>query len=247
MTNRTNLRTAAVALGLAGVLSAGITGCEKKKPPPPPPPPVIIKPPPPKVDMVALQQELNADPRIQFAEGAAPTGRELAEGAVRVADALARGDATALRALLDRSGQQVVDDLVNRAEWEPATSKIEAVRIVYLTELGSSTPGGTFTTAIQEPGGAYVLNWGAMTVGDNLTIVPVPAVGGTKARASDWDGQNVVFAPVDLAGLENVSPEEIQKAIEAATSGGEPGRDPMRKNTPGGPITIPNPGAPGGG
>jgi hypothetical protein len=246
MTNLSNLRTAALALGLAGVLSAGITGCEKKKPPPPPPPPPKAPPPPAKVDVVAMLQEEKSDARVQFAETAAPTDPELAKAAIHLADALARGDDAALRSLLDLSGRRVLDDLVARAEWSPATAKIEAVRIAQMASLGE---GAIVTTAIQEPGGAYILNWTAVHPGDSVIFTPMPAASGTKPRASDWDTENVAFAPTDAFGLQNVSPEELQKAVEAATSGSEPGRDPMRKNTPGGPITIPNPGggSPGGG
>ncbi|MCC6660115.1 MAG: hypothetical protein IT437_04435 [Phycisphaerales bacterium] len=244
MTSRNNTLRVACLLGLAGLIA--VTGCEKKKPPPPPPPPVIVRPPPPKVEVEALLQELKSDARVQFAEAAAPTDRTLAEGAIRLADAIARGDSAALRKMLDRGGQHILDELVNTAEWADETAKIEAVRIAQMQPLGG---GSIVTTAIQEPGGAYVLNWTAAQVGDGIVFSPLTAASGTKPRASDWDTANVLFSVQDTKGLENVSPEEVQKALEEAGVGSEPGSNPMRKNTPGGPITIPNPGggSPGGG
>jgi hypothetical protein len=237
----TSLKTSNLVV-LSLVAIASFSGCEKKKPPPPPPPAPVIIPPPPKIEVQALLQELKSDARVQFAESAAPTDRTLAEGAIRLADAIARGDDKALRGLLDRSGQVILDDLVGRSEWSPATGRIEAVRIAQITSAG---PAAIVTTAIQEPGGAYILNWTAVPSGDRVMFVPMTAADGTKPRASDWDTAMVLARfemPTDLPDLGPLNGPGRSPDAPGETPAGT---GPTRKSTPGGPITIP--GSPGGG
>lgn len=247
MTRRTSTTLAvarAAFLGLA--LAASFAGCEKKKPPPPPAPVVPPPPPPPpKVEVQALLQEVGADARVQFPESSAPTDRTLAEGVIRLADAIARGDSSSMRRLMDRSGQAILDEIVGRADWAPATARIEAVRVAQLMQLGvGGQPTALVTTAIQEPGGAYILNWTAQPVEDSYIFVPTMAAAGVKPRASDWDNA-LVTASVSLP-TEDPSGDLGRETLPQNPGASEPAASPGgRKNTPGGPINIP--GGPGGG
>lgn len=250
MTRRTNLSRRCLAA--AAVVAAVVAGCEKKKPPPAPAPAPPTRPAvviPDKVEVQALLQQLGSDARVQFPQSAAPTDRSLAEGVIRLADALARGDAPAMRGLLDRAGQAILDELVGTGGWEDGTKKIEAVRVVRVNQSGYERPTASVATAIQEPGGAYVLVWQAAPAGSNYVFSPRLASSGVKTRASEWDN-----APVE--GSIGFDPEELKDML----SGGGLGRDDrapdeekpttqppntIRKNTPGGPVNIPT--GPGGG
>src|SRR5262245_4540021 len=85
-------RRAASAI-LAGTVALG-AGCEKKKkpapPPPPPPKPKVVTPDP--VDVNAVLQAMKPDGRVKFVEKQAPADRTLAESAIKLASALAKGD-----------------------------------------------------------------------------------------------------------------------------------------------------------
>ncbi|MFM9995522.1 MAG: hypothetical protein ACKVU4_06925 [Phycisphaerales bacterium] len=248
MTRRRSLRKPFL-FGGAILAAALAVGCEEKKkeePPPSPPPKqqVVI---PDRIEMKALLQELNSDARVQFPDAAAPTDRALAEGVIMLANAIAKGDSGAMRPLLDRAGQAVLDDLVGTGGWDDATKKIEAVRVVRLNQLGYDRPSASVATAIQEPGGAYVLLWAAKPDGDAYIFSPQLAAAGVKARASEWDsaqvdGQLSLLDGADLGDLSGglppgMDPKEIEEQL----------RDAMRRNTPAGPITVPNPSGPGGG
>lgn len=248
MTRRLSLRKPFLFGG--AILAATLAvGCEEKKkavaPAPPPPPPRVVIP--DKIEVQALLQELKSDARVQFPDAAAPTDRSLAESVIQFANAIATGDSGAMRGMLDRAGQAVLDDLVGTGGWDDATKKIEAVRVVRLNQSGYDQPSAMVATAIQEPGGAYVLLWAAKPGGDRYIFSPQLAASGVKARASEWDSAEVEgrLSLMDSEALEglgaNLPPGVDPKALE------EQVRDAMKRNTPSGPITIPNPSGPGGG
>jgi hypothetical protein len=248
MISRDATRRAAYLAGLALCAVAVLGGCEKKKKkPPPPPPPVVDRapPPPPKVEVATLLQELNSDARVQFPEASAPTDRDLAEEVIRFANALARGDEKSMRPMLDRAGQAVLDELIGNGSWGDATASIEAVRIVRLTQSGFERPSAMVATAIQDRGGAYVLNWNATPRDTGYVFAPALSPGEVKPRASDWDSAVITASldlPEDRPGAGN-APGAKDKPADQPTD--EPADDPNRKNTPGGPITVPT--GPGGG
>src|SRR5437773_2489208 len=123
-------RIIAVAL-VAATLALG-AGCEKKKkpapPPPPPPKPKVVIPDP--VDVNAVAQQLHADARVNFPTANAPADRSLAESVIKLANALAKGDAEGMKPLLDKGAQSVLDELVGSGGWAEGTKPIGQVRIV---------------------------------------------------------------------------------------------------------------------
>ena len=130
------VRAGGLALGLA-VVAVAMSGCGKKEPPPPPPAPTYTPPPPvpDPADVAALLQEMDADKRVQFPEDVAPIDVEYARAIISLADSFARGDDGSLRDLLDGDGRRTLDALVESGRWYDDTDRIEAVRVVYLTEL----------------------------------------------------------------------------------------------------------------
>lgn len=130
---------AALALGLVA-LSAVLGACGKKAPPPPPPPPppvTKVVEEPPALSMTTIAQELKADSRVSFASGVTITDEGFARAAVKLADAIARGDAAKLGAMLTRKGKGVLDELTSSGGFTDATKPIEAVRVVF-----AQAPGG---------------------------------------------------------------------------------------------------------
>ncbi len=102
----------------------------------PNPCPQPVPPPPPEITLESVAQSEHADPRVQFAADlkVEESNLELAKAIVHLADAFARGDAKALKPLLSRRAQTLLDDLQTSGQWEESTKQIEAVRIVLVRD-----------------------------------------------------------------------------------------------------------------
>lgn len=125
------------SLALTAGLALGLTmsgGCEEKKPAPkvveeaPPPPP----PPPPVLSFDALSQQLKIDPRVQVSAKVSSTDEALSKAALQLANAIAKGDANALKPLLTRRAQDALEGLTSTDAWKDSTRGIEAVRVIAL-------------------------------------------------------------------------------------------------------------------
>jgi hypothetical protein len=186
--------------GLAGSMT--LSGCGKPPPPPPPPPPPrpSAAPAPEPVDTEALVQQVQADARVQFPNSVAPTSEELARAVIALADGFARGDAKALRPILDQSGVAVLDELQASGAWEETTRKIEAIRITSLNSGEDAMPSGDVTMAIQEPAAAYQLRWHATPSGTGYIFSPMESDGTIMARAGDFDGSSGAVEAAPVAG-----------------------------------------------
>ncbi len=235
----------------AGLL-VGITACSKPPEPPPPAPPPA--PPPPKPEPVQidpLRQAMKVDARVQFPQEKAPTSEDLARGILTLADALVRGDSAKLQGMLDPTANTALANLTSSGEWEESTGKIEAIRVV---RVNSSGEGGLVTLAIQDPDGAYILNWSATKSGERLVFAGAPAADGVKPRASDWDRPGLSLDP-KLASS-GPAPTEQSADGDSARKSDEPKQESEDKpkeddgnttrHTPAGPVKIPTKG-PGGG
>src|SRR5690606_41948988 len=85
-------------------------------------------------------RDVGADPRVRFPEGGPLYDPTLAEAAVRLANAFATGDETALRDLLDEGGQRSLDRLVNSGVWYDVTGEsLEAVSIFDVEQMPRQT------------------------------------------------------------------------------------------------------------
>ena len=100
------------------------------------PSPCPAPPPPPDIALETVAQDMKADPRVQFAaEVKVPEEKlDLAKAIIKLADALAKGDAKAMKPLLTRRAQALLADLQNSGGWEEGTKQIEAVRIVLIRD-----------------------------------------------------------------------------------------------------------------
>ena len=227
-------RIIALAL-MAGTLALG-AGCEKKKkpapPPPPPPKPKVVIPDP--VDVNAVAQQLHADARVNFPSANAPADRSLAVGVVKLADALAKGDADRMKSLLEPGSQTILDDLVSSGGWAEGTKPIGQVRIVAVSNTDQAHADSSLIgTAIQGDDGAYLLAWHGRRNGDSWVFAAAACQGDKKSRASDFDGVSIVGA-----GDAPPAAEASAKAPKASTSrSGE-------KPAPTPPPAAPNPDGP---
>lgn len=233
--------SAAIFFAAGAVLIAApavLTGCKKKEAPtpaPPPPPPPQPKP----VEIDGVMQSMKADARVQFPQAKAPISEDLARAVIAFSDALAKGDAAKLQPMLDSTSKNVLEQLRASGDWDESVSKIQAVRVV---QLAGSEAGGMLSLAVQEPGSAYVLNWAIAGAGGKFVFSGMPASSQILTRASDWDTANVMpsaagaaMPKVDMPALDGEAPpvEDAQPAPD------EPERDPRRRNTPHGPVTVP--------
>src|SRR5215207_9939885 len=128
MTSRTTRNVLIILAACAAALGGGCEKKKKKAPPPPPPPPPKVELPKP-VDIQALLQEMKSDARVKFAEEQSPADRSLAEGVIKLANAMAKGEANTMKSMLDRPSQVILDKLVSTGDWEAETKPIEQVRI----------------------------------------------------------------------------------------------------------------------
>lgn len=230
--------TVCVACGLL----SGVSGCKKPPEPPPPAPKRTPPPPPPQpIEAAGLLQSMDVDARVEFAQDAAPVDRGLAEAAIRLADAMARGDDMAMEALLDRADHSSLSKLVNNGQWYDATGRIEAVRVVSIdpvAQMSNAPETAEVGFAVQDADGAYVLLWSGRKVFDDWIFTARPATDEVRGRASAWDGSSTtmlvdgggsgfgsglfdglpaeVMAQLDALGIDpnNPDPEKLKELLE---------------------------------
>lgn len=193
---RRSFSTARLLL-IAGAACAGLLGACSEPPPPPPPPPAAPPPPPPpalpdEVDREQVLRDVGADPRVRFPEGGPLYDPTLAEAAVRLANAFATGDETALRDLLDEGGQRSLDRLVNSGVWYDVTGEsLEAVSIFDVEQMprqtAEATEGGV-ALALASPEGAEVLGFLAANSGGGWTFSQLQTTPEVRATAAEWEG-----------------------------------------------------------
>ncbi len=188
-----------VLCAVTTVAVLGLASCKKEEPapPPPPPPPPRIEQPKP-LDAGSVLQSMDVDARVEFAEDAAPVSRDLAQAAIKLADAIARGDDEALRTMLDRTDHGSLDRLIASGQWYDATGKLEAVRVVSINtgaRLDPAPEAAEIGLAVQDQDGAYVMLWAGRKVFDDWVFTARPASDEVRARATAWDGMSVISAP----------------------------------------------------
>ena len=180
----------------------------------------------------------------------------LARAIISLATGFAKGDANAVKGIVDPQTRAIVDELLASGGWEEGTGKLEGVRVVYVSAeaLESEEPSSAdIALAFQEPGAAYVLTFRATPSGGNWVFASTPSTGDTKPRANAWDNlteaqyagtatpalpEGMQLSEEDLEkAMEMLSPEQRQQVEEAIRQNPD-----IIKRTPGGPVRIPNPG-----
>lgn len=194
---------------IPGLVALALVLASCSKPPPPKPKPVVAPPPPPPPALVSIDtiaQELKADARVQFASGLEfeESRIELAKAVVRLADAFARGDAKAARALLTRNAQTVLSDLEASGGWEESTKRIEAVRVV-LVKDGVDVAGVAEAPAANTP--------------DYAAIVRKAIAGLPEDAKKTLEAE---FATIPQAGQKDWALKKLDIAMELAKTAGAP-------------------------
>ncbi len=243
----------ATVLALVGMIAlpgVGLTACSPPPPPPAPPPP----PPPPPPDATPIQidpllQSVKPDQRVQFPQVAAPVDESLARAVIKLAEALAKGDTAAVGPMLDPSARGILERLSGTGQWQDATARIQAVRVVNIINLGDPKSAkmsiGNVYLAIQEPNRAYILAWLANRVGDNWIFSGNLSTASTRARASEFDGLSEAVLSTDLKIDPLAIPSTANLPQAPALPGTTPAAAPPAAETPGGtPPPAPSPGAP---
>ncbi|MCA9298452.1 MAG: hypothetical protein KDA28_05260, partial [Phycisphaerales bacterium] len=188
--------------------------------------------------------------------------RDFAEACLHLADALAKGDADLLGPMLTDDAKGVLDALRNDGRWYEETPKIERVRLVLVESMLNGVAAsprdepdsGSMFVAVQQPGVSYILGWVGADRGGTWTFNGLQSTSDTRARATQWDGVGLGeltisqadlsalgdLGDIDLDNLEDLAERFLNQDSGSDSSGDEPpARDGTRKNTPGGPVTIP--------
>lgn len=181
----------ALLAALAGVVL--VSGCGESRPkpkpvaPPPPAPAAAPAPTLKSVDVSGFLQTMKADKRVQFPQEKAPADERVTRSIIELASALAKGDAKAFGAMLTGEGKDVLEQLQSSGQWEEATGKIEAVRVVEVAAPGLQPASFTVSFAVQEPGNAYILRFSGTLTGDKYLFTGQAGGRLTHPRANQFD------------------------------------------------------------
>jgi hypothetical protein len=153
------------------------------------------------------------DERVQFPQERSVPDASLVTSAAKLSSALAKGDSGAFGKLLTADARGVLDQLVNSGQWEEATGKIEAVRVVKLST------GGELQLALQEPGEAYVLAWKGTKKGEEWLFAADVASDEVRTRAAEFDGGvAATTSTAKKAEPVEAKPKAIEDGADAAKS-----------------------------
>ncbi|MEM1184407.1 MAG: hypothetical protein AAGI53_05315 [Planctomycetota bacterium] len=186
-----------VASATFGVFALG--GCQEEAPPPPPPPPARVDRTPEapvaakRLNPDSLLETLEADPKLSFAQVAAPYDYTLGEAIVNFATAIVQGDELAMGDLLDPTGQAVLDDLAATGEIFDVADTSESIRVVYLDQTpdaSSTANSARFVFAIKDPDGAYVVGWDGVKNGENWTFAAFEVTKDYRSSTEAWDSDS---------------------------------------------------------
>jgi hypothetical protein len=137
---------------------------------------------------------MRPDARVQYPQTRAPIDENLAKAIIGLCDGFAKGDSDKVKSLLAQAAQADLDSLVSSGDWEESTKRIEAVRVIYSSEMpGDSLPssGGQIVLAFQEPDGSYIVGFNALNNNGTWVFDGMGTTPGKKARATEWDGLTI--------------------------------------------------------
>ena len=147
------------------------------------------------------------------------------------ADAFAKGDGDSVSTMLAPAARADLSALLNSGEFDEEAAKIEAVRLVAVSESpGDSLPssGAQVYWTIQSPEGAYVMGWNALRVDDAWVFDGTGSTATIRKRATEWDGastddltKTTVMREASRPGQATASPAEVPgaTALAAESSG----------------------------
>lgn len=239
---------------------SGCTGEEEPQvaalPPPPPPP---SEPPPPAITPIAqLMEDMNIDKRVSLPEDRAPDNDTDRRAVLEFFDALARGNAQAMRTMLPLSEQLQLDAMVGDGSWSQSVARIKQVQV----QTGSNSLAQKCALAVVEVGDGPSVSfqpmlWYYTTSAEAAQFEAAPAPPGILDRLSgDWiaswhqildaemtkaqePDEDITLAQRDLDESQD-SPTPAGGAIPGG-GGGAPVRSPggTPGSPPGGPSSPP--------
>lgn len=260
MKNRNCERLWMVAvIGLGVGLTVGIAGCSDEPevavapaPPAPPPPP----PAPTVTPIEQLMEEMNIDSRVSLPEAKAPATDVQRRAVLEFFDALARGNAAALRGMLVVTDQYELDALLESGAWDKTVSNIQRIDV----QTGSSPQGDACALAVVEVMSGYASSfqpqlWYYTAENEQPQFEAVATPPGIMDRLSgpDWIAlwHRVLEEELAKADEVEVKIEVVQRDVQdpmAASGGGggmrAPGSAPPAPGSGGGGGDSPGRGAP---
>lgn len=235
-----------LALVAAGCGSNAEPEVVQAAPAPPPPPPA---PPKPTVTPISeLMVELNIDPRVSLAEEHAPRTNAERRAVLEFFDAIARGNANAMRGMISLADQYELAAMVKSGDWEQIVSKIEMIRV----RTGDNSLGQKCAAAVIEVGRGSDMTfqpqmWYYEIRGESALFEAAPTPPGIMDRLSgDWIAswhavleEEMLLAEkpdeeIDPFQIEVNDDDEESTSTSTTGSGGPAGRAPTRP-----PITNP--------
>jgi len=154
---------------------------------------------------------------VEFAGGAAPSDRSLAQAVADLASALALGDAEAMASLLDPAGAAVLDDLEARGAWERSTTDIERVRV---TRIEPSDGAARVAIGVLDASGAYLLGWEAMRRDGRWMFSGLAIEPQTALTLAELDGAPLTVRMTPVARLDGEQAPVEGAPEESSGSGG---------------------------
>ena len=237
-----------LALVAAGCGSNAEPEVVQAAPAPPPAPPA---PPKPSVTPISeLMVELNIDPRVSLAEEHAPRTNAERRAVLEFFDAIARGNANAMRGMISLADQYELAAMVKSGDWKQIVSKIEMIRV----RTGDNSLGQKCAAAVIEVGRGSDMTfqpqmWYYEIRGESALFEAAPTPPGIMDRLSgDWIAswhavleEEMLLAEkpdeeIDPFQIE-VNDEEDEPAARPSSGGGgrAPRRDPITN-----PIELPS-------
>jgi hypothetical protein len=222
-------------------------------PPPPPPPPA--EPPKPSVTPVEqLMVDLNIDPKVVLPEERAPDNDVDRTAVLVFFDAIARGNAEALKPMMPLTDQLELTALIESGEWQKTASKIQSVEI----QTGTYEENKCALAVIEVGNGANMTFqpqlWYYHTEEDQpqFEAAPTPPNIMDKLSGDDWIAawhailEEEAMLAMRLDEIEEFQQRNLEESKdkpeqEAADSGKGTFRTPS-----GPPQAPPDPGVPGG-
>lgn len=139
----------------------------------------------PTYDTRLRPSDLNLVESVQFPVERIPASEDAARAVAALANAIAQGDADALRGMLGRSDAGVLDFLVSSGDWAESTSNTTVVRVCALEATDNSVRVGL---GLEDDTGAYLLGWEGQQSRGVWQFSALPVNSPPAAQASDLDG-----------------------------------------------------------
>jgi hypothetical protein len=169
-------------------------------------------------------------------------GPELVERMERVNEQILANPGDAERIINELYDDGTLDEIAQKTQ-EMMESMAGAMNQAFNQARGAmqTMMGGDpdVSLAIQQPGAAFLVNFTVVPTGGRYLYIPTAGNDAVLTRASEWDdmqlGMNLQASLAEGIG----DAPELGSAPEAGDPGAPGDDNPLRRNTPRGPVTVP--------